>query len=380
MIVIIGAGIAGLYLGYLLKSLKKDFIIIEKDKRYGGRVYVDDFDGKKVVLGAGIGRFSKDKTLYNLCKKLKVPIKEYKVKISYSFKVKKPLLTYVEEFKKKTREIDRSNINFEEFLDDNDANDFILTSGYTDYIKADVIDTLYNYGFDDNISDWDAFSIDWDVLLDNLYNILKSHIYLEEKVVKIEDFFITTTKRKLKSDKIVCSTPVNIARKLFPSINILKELNCQSFSRIYAKIIQGNELLKEKVENFTIVDSFLQKVIPIDKDKGIYMIGYNDNYSADLGLEYFTTLEEKKVNSILEKEIYKNFKVKVKVDFAKIAYWDYGTTYYLPLSRKYKDRNEWLSYATNPLKNIFFIGEGFSHNQGWVQGALDSVDFIIDMI
>ena len=84
MIVIIGAGISGLYMGYILKKLNKDFIIIEKEDRYGGRVYVDKFIDKEVPLGAGIGRFKKDKLLYSLCEELNVPVNKYKTEISYS--------------------------------------------------------------------------------------------------------------------------------------------------------------------------------------------------------------------------------------------------------------------------------------------------------
>ena len=278
------------------------------------------------------------------------------------------------------KKINRSIMTFLQFLAKNykNPNDFINISGYTDYIHSDIIDTLYDYGFDDNTSGWDGLSIEWNKLLDNLYNILKSNIYLDEKVIKIEKNNVITDKRTIKADKIVCSTPVNISRKLFPSIPILSELNCQSFSRIFAKITEGNDIFKNKIKNLTIIDSFLRKIIPIYPDDGIYMLGYNDNDDADLSFKYFTTLEEQKVYSILEEEISKNLKIKVKIELAKIAYWDYGTTYYLPLSKKYRDRDHWLSIARNPLKNIFFIGEGYSHNQGWVQGSLESVDAIIN--
>jgi len=384
MIVIIGAGIAGLYLGYLLKSRKKDFIIIEKDKRYGGRVYVDTFEEKSVSLGAGVGRLKKDKTLYNLCKKLNVTVNPYDVKVSYTFPVKKPLLEYVEEMKDivETKKINRSVLTFLQFLSKNykDPNDFINISGYTDYIHADIIDSLYSYGFDDNVSGWEGFSIDWNGLLDNLYNSIKSHIYLDEQVIKVDNNTVITEKRTIKADKIICSTPANISIKLFPSISILSEINCQSFSRIFVKITDGNNVFKNKVKNLTVVNSFLRKIIPLYPENGIYMLGYNDNYDADLGFKYFTTLDEQKVYSILEEEIQKTLKVKVKIDLAKIAYWDYGTSYYLPLNNKYKDRDHWLSIARNPIKDLFFIGEGYSHNQGWVQGSLDSVDSIINFL
>lgn len=402
MIIIIGAGISGLYLGYLLKTLNKDFIIIEKEENYGGRVLVKDFEGTMVNLGAGVGRQEKDILLDRLCKELNVPVSINDVKIGYSLRddqnrlrnnqIKNPkntFLSYVEELKldfsknKNHRKI-RSTTTFLEFLKENLENpeDFVKISGYTDYIHADIVDTLYNYGFDDNVDGWKSMLIKWQVLLDNLYEILKSHIHLSEEVINIDQYnsIITTSLSTYKYDKLVSSIPVNIARKLFPNIEILSEINCQSFSRIYAKISHGNDSLKEKIKNVFTVNSFLQKIIPIDTDKGIYMIGYNDNYSADLSFKYFTTLNEDQVYEILESEILRLFNVRTKIEVAKIAYWDYGTTYYLPLSKKYKDRDNWLSYARNPIENIFFIGEGFSHNQGWVEGSLQSVNSIINYL
>lgn len=383
MIVIIGAGISGLYLGYLLTKFKKKFVIIEKDDRCGGRVYVDDFCGKDVILGAGIGRFEKDKTLFHLCKELGATVNKFPKKINYSFDVTNSLLYYVNRFKKIYVSRDkRSKLTFLDFLKENckDSNEFLRLSGYTDYIHADVIDTIYDYGFDDNTDEIKScnFSIDWDELLDSLYKVLKKNIKLKERVLHIdtENCIVMTSRDSYHYSKVVCSTPVNITRDLFPSISIVKDLNCQPFSRIYAKISDGKELLNDRIKTFTIVDSFLQKIIPIDKENGIYMIGYNDNQYAQQSFQYFTTLDQNEIHELLEKEIKKIVNISVKVEFAKIAFWEYGTTYYLPLSKKYRDRDEWLSYAQNPLENVFFIGEGFSHNQGWVQGSLESVDAI----
>ena len=382
MIIIIGAGISGLYLGYLLKKSNKEFIIIEKENRYGGRVQVGDFLNKQVVLGAGIGRFEKDKILYNLCTELNVETKKYNANINYSFRVDTPLLCSVNHLKRiyqKHKNI-RSNMNFLQFLYKYYENpyDFIKISGYTDYIDADIEDTLYDYGFEDNVSGYEAFSVKWQILLDNLYNILKENINLNEEVLEVDTqkSIIKTNKSLYSYDKLISSTPVNIARKIFPNINTLSNLNCQSFSRIYVKIGNNNGKFKEKVKSFTIVDSFLQKIIPIDPDNGIYMLGYNDNFNADLSFKYFISFDENKLYNLLENEIERLFDIQVKIELSKIAYWEYGTTYYLPLLKSYKDRDDWLHEATHPIENLFFIGEGFSHNQGWVEGSLESVNNI----
>ena len=394
MIIIIGAGISGLYTGYILKQLNKDFIIIEKDNRYGGRVYMENFLDNQVPLGAGIGRFEKDKLLYDLCNKLNVPVNEYITKISHSPLINDKnninILEYISGLTKiynKNKNI-RSTCSFLSFLKKYCKNysKFIKKCGFSDFIHADIEDTLNDYGFDDLVSGWRAFSIKWQLLLDNLYNILKDNIILNETVnnVNIHRKYINTNKKKYTYDKLICSTTVDISRDIFKNnekiSNILIGLDIQTFSRIYAKVEKGNDLLKEKVKNLTVLDSFLQKIIPMDSDNGIYMIGYNDNYDADKGFRFFTTMDDKEINLVLEKEIEKNFEIKIEVVYSKIAFWNNGTTYYKPLKKEYKNRDEWLSLARNPVKDLYFIGEGFSKNQGWVEGSLDSVIDVLKLI
>ena len=60
--------------------------------------------------------------------------------------------------------------------------------------------------------------------------------------------------------------------------------------------------MKEKVPSMLVVSSLLYKIIPINSDKGIYMIAYSDNKGADkLNREidnkpYFETLLAKSIS------------------------------------------------------------------------------------
>jgi monoamine oxidase len=54
-------------------------------------------------------------------------------------------------------------------------------------------------------------------------------------------------------------------------------------------------------------------------------------------------------------------------------YWEHGTHYYKPLSARWKDRDEFIRYAQNPVAGIYLVGECISKNQGWTEGALESV-------
>ena len=58
--------------------------------------------------------------------------------------------------------------------------------------------------------------------------------------------------------------------------------------------------------------------------------------------------------------IFNIFKQKVKVLKYKLIYWEFGTHYFKPLPKIFKDRNEFLDIIQNPVKNIYCVGEVIS--------------------
>ena len=58
-------------------------------------------------------------------------------------------------------------------------------------------------------------------------------------------------------------------------------------------------------------------------------------------------------------------------------YWTVGTHYYAPLSDEFKTRTDFIHQAQRPMKGMVVVGEMVSRNQGWVEGALESVDAVI---
>lgn len=87
-IIIIGAGIAGLYSAYKIKQLSpsKTVLVLERDKKdwIGGRIGNDLFYGQQIVTGAGIGRKNKDKYLIELLKELHIPVKDCLIEMNYA--------------------------------------------------------------------------------------------------------------------------------------------------------------------------------------------------------------------------------------------------------------------------------------------------------
>ena len=56
-------------------------------------------------------------------------------------------------------------------------------------------------------------------------------------------------------------------------------------------------------------------------------------------------------------------------------YWPVGTHYYTPLDHTL--RSEFIDKAQHPMPNMLVVGEVVAPNQGWTEGALDSVKNVL---
>ena len=395
--IIIGAGISGLYCAYklLLKNPNLKLLILEKNnkKDIGGRVGNYLFEGVNVVKGAGIGRKEKDILLYKLLTDLNISSNEFNSTHNYSnnllnkCNVKKifNLLKkkYIEE---KSKYINKTFKQFTtKILGKNNYNSFVVCSGYSDYENADIYDTLYNYGFDDNYKEYIGFSVNWKLLVQKLVDKINvKHIKTNsnvEKIIKNNNHntfsIITNNKTIYKTKNIIIATTIQTVKKLLPQYKIYNNIKTNSFLRIYAKFSKKSIVtMKKYVSKYTIVNTKLQKIIPINPDKGIYMIGYCDNKNADYlikkinNLKYFENLIKKSLS------IKKNECIKIKS--IKNFYWKHGTHYYLPLNNKFKNRKEFINNAQFPCNNIYVVGEMISLNQGWTNSALLSCENVLN--
>jgi protoporphyrinogen oxidase len=81
-VVIIGAGISGLYSAYKIQNINptiKVIILEEQSEKYmGGRTGNEIFEGVKIVNGADVGRIGKDNVLLNLLHTFNI---KYKINI-----------------------------------------------------------------------------------------------------------------------------------------------------------------------------------------------------------------------------------------------------------------------------------------------------------
>lgn len=403
-IIIIGAGMSGLYAALKVKTLCPDlsFMVIERNDLFGGRAYDYRFENTDVVTGAGIGRKNKDKLLLQLMKDFKIPIEVFETQHKYSSSIHpscevKSTFTYLKKIydKENKNKVTKNHETFKQYakniLGEDAYNHFVVCSGYSDYENEDVYDTLYHYNFDDNYNKWTGFSVPWKTLVDKIVASLGKNIINNTEVTKIyneDNYFEISTKinnnnnNKYYCEKVVIATDIDAVKHLIhnisPNPSLYNQIKGQPFLRLYAKFSKESiPYLKEKIQGVTVIPGPMQKVIPMNPDKGVYMIVYSDNSDADFFKKYFKNNEKnrKTINNLLEKSL--ELEGKLHIENIKDFYWKNGTHYYAPLTSNFKNRQEFIQTAQRPHKNVLIVGELIGIHQGWVEGGLESVNITL---
>ena len=393
-VIIVGSGIAGLYSAYNIKQMspKTSFMVLEKYKKQwiGGRINNEEFYGTTVVTGAGIGRKEKDYLLVELLDKMGVKYSDFDINMNYIVKKRVAIGPIVKELRQEYRRQSEPVTTFRHFakgyLGATLYNDFITNVGYTDYEDEDVYQTLYKYGMDDNSAGWTGLSIPWHQLIQKLVHTIGSQNVRAsnnvESIVKVQDkpcLFELTTEKGVKyyCGKVIVATTITGIHKLLPQYKLYNQIKPQPFLRLYAKFPKASALImRQLVPTYTIVSGPLQKIIPMSLDKGVYMIAYSDNKNA-------LVLKDHLENNIKNREFFCDLLEKtlglptntLQITALLNFYWPVGTHYYTPLD--YKSRAEFIEKAQHPMSNMLVVGEVVAVNQGWTEGALDSVKKVL---
>jgi len=401
-IIIIGSGMSGLYSAYNIKkkSPQTSFLVLEKFKRQwlGGRTSNEIFYGTKIVTGAGIGRKDTNPLLIKLMNELNIKYGEFHSIMNYS-KLFTPvdIVKVIDRLKTEYKlHPEMHNLTFKQFfnklLGDKLYKQFIISAGYTDYENADLYETLYNYGMDDNKGGWMGLYVPWKLMVETLYKkIGKQHFKFSNNVVHVNKisenpclFEIKTENGSIyHSNKVIIATTISGIKNLVPGANnknsIYQEIHGQPFLRLYGKFNKkSSEIMKKYVPNYTIVPGPLQKIIPMDADKGVYMIAYSDNKNA-------IALKDNLKNTPDNRELYCELieqslgipENSLQLIAIKDFYWPIGTHYYEPLNPNFRNRDAFLEKIQHPEKGMLVVGEAVSRYQGWTEGALESVENVL---
>ena len=370
--IIVGGGIAGLTLGFYLQKLGEPYLLLEKESSFGGRAKNVDFHGVNIPLGAGVIR-QEDKCIRDLVKELGLTLSSWESDMKLH-----PTIHISEENKakmisqlKKVYDGGKFSGTFRQFINLNFTAEFIMKFeqivGHNDFWGADVNDVMKHYPFNELLvfpSTISAVVGGWNVVIDALVkNCDKSSLRTNEPVVEI-DCEEKLINNKYTYDRLfLCgdATLKVFAEKLPKKIGeTLNHISSVPFIRLYTL----------HPEKFTVpflkVPTILQKMIPITDT--VLMSAYTENYQAETLKEI---LEKKKalrdINSLIKNSIYgSNYTVSKATDFTW-KWWEHGIHYYKPHA---KQLVKWEN-------NVYLLGEMGSDNQGWVEGAIESVYAVI---
>lgn len=383
--IIIGAGIAGLYLATKLKDLGQSYFIIEKNEYIGGRALWKDFHGNRVTMGAGVIR-STDLNVIALCKKLNLELIGFESKfnlhpeLNIDQNIFPQMLSELKNTYDKLFESDLARlqkITFDEFLLTEFTPEFNrifrMSVIYTDFFNASVIDTMKYYPYTDLLpKSSHVYTIKggWSKLLDSLTNQLDSNrIKLNSFVDKInsKNNLIKTNSDSYTYDNLFICTDISILDidlELPTELKItLNNIGSVEFIRAYS--YHDNP---HNINTTTITPSILHKLIPIT-DK-ILMVAYADSNKAKYLNNLLSDLNvSDQINLITKYFLDTAQAITTSSNISDIVwkYWKHGIHYFKP-------HNNTILLSKS---NINLIGEFVSNNQGWVEGAIESVnDFI----
>jgi hypothetical protein len=360
----IGGGPSSIYCAKQLELANKtDILIIEKSNYLGGRTRMIEWHDQLIVTGAGIGRWTQDKLL----KKEINPTNFIKTSICYTDFPSINILCIIKYLKTKYNDSLHSKLSFQnfflQFYSKNDYDLFCYNVGYTDYINENCYMVLYHYNFKESMNNFKIFKIKWnDFILNMIQQLKNTNIKINCKFLnyfKKDDYFIVNC---LFNNQIVQYNSKKLiwAGHLYkyPHKNTIKHIGYNCFLRYYILLNEPSKKLSINCTEYR--NDYLQKIIKITDL--IYMISYSDNENAKL------------CNKKSIKQIEKHLKLDVKIIDSIKFFWKKGTHYYKP---SISNINDFIKTAQNPLPNIYLIGEIISKNQGWTEGALESVHTIL---
>jgi hypothetical protein len=375
--VVIGGGVAGLYANTKLAKRKKNGLLLEKNSDVFGRAREHDFHGAKIKCGAGIA-VPENKSLVKLLKKFGM-----NTKVNWGpaivdkrlppFDMKKAVKQIKHVYKKMTKK-DLSTLTSRDILykyfSKEFADEFIHHSEFHDYLDGSFEYLFKYYDIDD--LDNTAFGkifVDWSILVEKLKLPNIRTDYEVKKIEKKGKIFIINDDIKTKEIifALTVSTIDNIKYIGFKMPVMSDYIGSTPFCRMYAYYEKGYSLK----DDYIMVDGPIDKMIKINKN--VLMASYSDGNNA---------LFWKKVKGLPMAErrrIVRDEFSKIGYDFGLpddvfISFFQDGVHYVKPYKGSF---DKIIDKISKPAKNVLVVGEMLSKRNGYVEGALLSVERII---
>ena len=375
--IVVGAGIAGLWLAEQL-ALKGDTVtVLEKANYLGGRILTSDFGYE---IGAG--------RIATTHKRVLALLDRFKIKThliggtTFWISLNDPTISpnsfntvwdpLIKEFKKSlSPEILATHTLRElanKILGPKMTESILIQFGYraeTEVLRADLAINSFQGEMGQGTKFVTAIG-GLSQMIAGLAAACKSAgvtIVMNQKVKKVENGAVTTEDgARWIADRIVLAIPVSAYKhlKLPRPFKALSYLRMEPLTRIYAKMlgpwpIHGN----------LITDSPLRFIIPIVPELGIVMISYTESQDT----KAFKGLKGLDLVAALQAALDRLLPAST-ILWATAYEWSDGCTYWLPGNY---DPEEESKKALKPFPGleIYCTNESFSMDQAWMEGALD---------
>ena len=398
-ITIIGAGIAGLHCAYRLQSHFQNIVVLEQSHCIGGRIQSVQLHGHTIEAGAG--RLNQHHVLFqSLLREMNLHTLPIQGDISFydpysPFHSQNPFTTLTKVLNQSKKEpiTKLQKITFLQYAKlhlTSDEIDFLLSSFgyYQQLVEMNAYDAVKL--FDKGMHSKNDFSIvkggmsqiihklhsklDSDLCTVHCNSTVESIDYISN--LKCFRIVIENRTKPIYSRFCIAAIPKYALMKLQyckPIFSRLNTIKVKVLCRIYAFFRKSDIWFRELPK--TTVNNEIRYIIPIDRKNGILMISYTDSQYA----QFWSKLPQSKVLSTLQSKLQEVFNRKIPRPYdVKAYYWQTGTAFWKP---KINSRLMSHRILQPNLKRPFYIcGENYSTTQGWVEGALETSNQVIDAI
>lgn len=407
-IVIVGAGLAGLYCGIELAKKGKSVCILEKYKYLGGRVVT--YHEGQYSWEIGAGRISDSHTLvHSLLSRygLKTyPLSEKQTFVEHNGEQREnkfstmiqPILKEISELPKKVLENHTLEEIMKSIYGEARADELLAEFPYRaelSVLRADLGITAFTEG---EMSTYKGYSV---VVggLSSLIDAMANEFKKKGGVIKLNYEMVGLSQPDPHSKVVIecrvekSAADVVYANKLILALHSSALKSCPDTRHFPAlKHIVMCPLLRTYGVFPThsgsawfagldrcITAGPVRYFIPIDEKKGVAMVSYTDADDANYLIKLLKRHGEEALGEFILKELRAMFPDRVipKYTFFKAHPWYSGCSYWTPGDYEPERLSQESMHPDKYLPSVYVCGESFSMKQAWMEGALEHASDMI---
>lgn len=379
--IIVGAGIAGLYTAYRLMGRVDNIHIYEASDRIGGRIQEVRFNNYNAPMGASMIRLG-DINVIQLCEELHLELK--KVDATLTSKESDFINDMIEKIINKYSSSDiPKDMSVLEFLSMNFSSEevrrYVEYSIYRDYLYSSIHEYILHYPITDHIQEQlSGFVVKggYSRLIDALYNAIKDKvvIHLSTPIVRTTKHYVITNQGRQYYNRLfwtLTEENKHIIRDRIDNDKLLSNIFGVPFLTMYAKVDSATKYPS------VVVGGLLGKMYALGKN--ILMVAYTDGEAAIQLYKRINKKDKTLVINDIQSMVRQNAGFEdVVIQDLIFKYWPVGIHQYSASQTRGVSYKKFVK--KNPRQNydkVSLIGESISRNQGWVEGAIETVNNVV---